>query len=78
MEANNNRKGAGMISEKVLSAITAYGVANQIQGDTEIRMARRRLEIEIEIYANEIAIEGLKQASEKIVNKATQKEKGRE
>ena len=67
-----------MISENVLSAITKYGVANQIQGDTEIRMARRQLEIEIEIYANEIAIEGLKQAAERIVNKATQTGKGRE
>ena len=66
-----------MITEKVWKAITAYGIANQIHGDTEIRIARKNLEIEIEIYANEMAVEGLKQAAERIVSKATQTGKGR-
>jgi hypothetical protein len=53
-----------MISEKVWQAIKDYGLANRHSGPTEIRIARRKLEIEIEIYANEMAIEGLKRAAE--------------
>jgi len=53
-----------MITEKVWQAITEYGKANRTEGPTEIRIARRKLEIEIEIYANEMAIEGLNRAAE--------------
>jgi len=67
-----------MITEKVWKAIKAYGMANRLSGPTEIRIARRKLEIEIEIYANEMAIEGLNRAAVNIGNKATETEKGQE
>ena len=68
-----------MIDEKVLAAIDEYGRICDGCGQPEADgREKQRLIIEIENYANEMAIEGLKQAAERIVSKATQTGKGRE
>jgi len=59
-----NQGGCEVISEKVWQAIKDYGLANRHSGPTEIRIARKHLEIEIDIYANQMAIQALERAAE--------------